>query len=209
MSSELGLKKKIIKEAANLLYLGIEKEYKQAKIKAAKTFGTRMLPSNIEIALELDRMSEEREGEERKKHLIEMRSEALKIMKALNGFYPILVGSVWRGTINHNSDIDILIYYDDPLKIETILKEQGYYIFQSKRVKITKRGINKSVYHIYLQTLCNRMIEIVINSTDQQFIEKKCETFGDVIVGLNIRTLEKVLKENPSKKFIPNKSIII
>ena len=60
MSFEPRLKKKISKEAATLLYLGIEKEYKQAKVKAAKTFGIRKLPSNLEIALELDKISEEK-----------------------------------------------------------------------------------------------------------------------------------------------------
>ena len=70
MIGEPRLKKKVAIEAAILLYYGIEKEYKQAKIKAAKTFGARRLPSNLEIALELDKISQEREGEKRKNHLI-------------------------------------------------------------------------------------------------------------------------------------------
>jgi predicted nucleotidyltransferase len=203
LSFEPSLKKKIVKEAANLLYLGIEKEYKQAKIKAAKTFGTRTLPSNIEIALELDRISEEREGDEREKNLIKMRREALKIMKVLYGFNPILIGSVWRGNINHNSDIDILVYHDDPLKIGDIIENQGIRIFQSKRVSVTKKGINKSAYHIYLKNSYNQIIEIAISNTDQQFITKKCEIFGDKITGLNSKDLEKILEVSPAQKFIP------
>ena len=203
MSFEPSLKKNIVKEAANLLYLGIEKEYKQAKIKAAKTFGTRTLPSNIEIALELDRISEEREGDEREKNLIKMRRDALKIMKVLDGFNPILTGSVWRGTINHNSDIDILVYHDDPLIIGDIIEKQGYHIFQSKRVSVTKKGINKSIYHIYLKNSYNQIIEIAISNSDQQYIAKKCEIFGDIITGLNSKDLEKILKVNPAQKFIP------
>lgn len=204
MSFEPSLKKKIVKEAANLLYIGIEKEYKQAKIKAAKTFRSRTLPSNLEIALELDRISEEREGKERKRALIKMRRDALKIMKDLSRFNPILIGSVWRGTINYNSDIDILIYHEDPIKIENIIKNQGYHIFQSKRATVTKKGINKSSYHIYLKNLDKRIIEITIKNTDEQFIIKKCETFGDRIIGVDIKNLEKILEKNPVKKFIPN-----
>ena len=83
MSFEPDLRKKIVREAATLLYLGIEKEYKQAKKKAAKTFGSRSLPSNIEIALELDIISEEREGENRNTNLVKMRKESLRIMKIL------------------------------------------------------------------------------------------------------------------------------
>jgi predicted nucleotidyltransferase len=203
LSFEPSLKKKIVKEAANLLYVGIEKEYKQAKIKAAKTFRSRTLPTNHAIALELDRISEEREGTERQRNLIKMRRAALKIMKVLRKFNPILIGSVWRGTSNHNSDIDILVYYEDPLKIENIIEKQGYHIFQSKRVSVTKKGINKSAYHIYVKNSNNRIIEIVNNNADEQFIVKKCESFGDKITGLDIKYLEKILKENPAQKFIP------
>ena len=203
MSFDPNLKKKIIKEAATLLYLGIEKEYKQAKIKAAKTFGARTLPSNLEIALELDKITEEREGKERKKNLINMRKEALRVMKVLRGFNPILTGSVWRGTINHNSDIDILVYNDNPLEILDILEKQGFLILQAKRVSVTKKGLNKSSYHIYLKSENRRIIEITIRNLDQKFSARKCEVFGDKIVGLRIKDLEKIIEENPTEKFIP------
>lgn len=204
MSFEFSLKKKIVKEAANLLYLGIEKEYKQAKIKAAKTFGAKMLPSNLEIALELDKISEDREGKERKKNLIEMRKDALRVMKILGGFNPILTGSVWRGTINHNSDIDILVYHDNSLEILDILEKQGFLISHAKRVSVTKKGINKSSYHVYLKNENRRIIEITIRNLDQQFSVRKCEVFGDNIVGLKSKGLEKIIEENPTKKFIPS-----
>jgi predicted nucleotidyltransferase len=204
LSFEFSLKKKIVKEAANLLYLGIEKEYKQAKIKAAKTFGAKMLPSNLEIALELDKISEDREGKERKKNLIEMRKDALRVMKILGGFNPILTGSVWRGTINHNSDIDILVYHDNSLEILDILEKQGFLISHAKRVSVTKKGINKSSYHVYLKNENRRIIEITIRNLDQQFSVRKCEVFGDNIVGLKSKGLEKIIEENPTKKFIPS-----
>ena len=67
----------------------------------------------------------------------------------------------------------------------------------------TKKGINKSIYHIYLKNSYNQIIEIAISNTDQQFITKKCEIFGDKITGLNSKDLEKILKVNPAQKFIP------
>ena len=91
------LKCKVAREAATLLYFGAEKEYKQAKEKAAQTLGTHFLPSNLEVALELDKIAEENEGENRKERLIQMRKEALKIMKLLDAYCPVLIGSVWRG----------------------------------------------------------------------------------------------------------------
>ena len=104
------LKRRVAREAATLLYTSQEKEYKQAKMRAAETLGIRVLPSNFEVAMELDRIAEEMEGASRKAMLLQMRKEALQIMRRLEGFHPRLVGSVWRGTAHHNSDIDILTF---------------------------------------------------------------------------------------------------
>ena len=98
MNADSDLRGKIAKEAATLLYFGAEKEYKQAKLKAAKTIGTHFLPTNLEVAVELDKIAEAHEGPARKERLIQMRQEALKIMKTLKEYSPILIGSVWRGT---------------------------------------------------------------------------------------------------------------
>jgi predicted nucleotidyltransferase len=203
LSFDPDLKQKIAKEAATLLYLGIEKEYKQAKVKAAKTFRSRILPSNREIAIELDMISEEREGVGRKKNLVKMRIIALEIMKTLRVFNPLLIGSVWRGTIHHSSDIDILVYHDRPMEILTILKKQGFQILKTKRVTVTKKGKPKKSYHIYLKNLNKQIIEITIRNLDQQSKMKKCEIFGDKITGLKVKDLEKILKETPTEKFIP------
>jgi len=39
----MGIRRKIAREAATLLYKGIEKEYMQAKLKAAETLGVYLL----------------------------------------------------------------------------------------------------------------------------------------------------------------------
>jgi len=131
LTTDFDLKYRVAREAATLLYFGAEKEYKQAKARAAKTLGTHFLPSNLEVALELDKIAEENEGLKRKERLIQMRKEALKIMELLDAYCPILIGSVWRGTIRQGSDIDIAVYADEPKEIVNILNAQG--------VKISKR----------------------------------------------------------------------
>jgi len=83
------LKSRVAREAATLLYFGVEKEYKQAKIRAARTLGIHFLPSNLEVALELDKIAEENEGENRKERLIQMREEALQVMKLLDAYCPL------------------------------------------------------------------------------------------------------------------------
>ena len=57
MTENFDLKQRVAREAANLLYFGAEKEYKQAKNKAAQILGTNFLPSNLEVAVELDKIA--------------------------------------------------------------------------------------------------------------------------------------------------------
>jgi len=48
----------VAKEAARLLYLGFVNEYKDAKERASESLGIGALPSNIEIAYEVDKLSD-------------------------------------------------------------------------------------------------------------------------------------------------------
>jgi predicted nucleotidyltransferase len=196
------LKCKIAREAATLLYFGLEKEYKQAKLKAAKTFGVHFLPTNLQVALELDRIAEENEGLARKERLIQMRTEALKTMKILEAYSPLLVGSVWRGTIRQGSDIDIALYHDSPGEIVNLLKANGFEVSKTEWITVTKRGKTEISFHIYTETLGKQRIEIVFRGSEEMHRKRKCEIFGDEIKGLNIKELEKILKKNPAQKFI-------
>jgi predicted nucleotidyltransferase len=197
------LRRKIAREAAALLYFGVEKEYKQAKLKAAKTFGVHFLPANFEVALELDKIAEENEGPPRKERLIQMRKEALKTMKTLEAYGPLLIGSVWRGTIRQGSDIDITLYHDLPGEIVNLLKANGFKISKTEWVTVTKRGKAESSFHIYMENSGKQRIEIVVRGSEEAGRKRKCEVFGDEIKGLNIQQLEKLLKENPLQQFIP------
>jgi predicted nucleotidyltransferase len=197
------LRCKIAREAAALLYFGAEKEYKQAKLKAARTLGSHFLPTNLEVALELDSIAEETEGAARKERLIQMRLEALKIMKILEAHKPLLIGSVWRGTIRRGSDIDIAVYHDSPSEIANLLKAKGVDVSKTEWTTVTKKGKTESSFHIYTETLEKQRIEIVVRSSEETSRKRKCEIFGDEIKGLSPRELEKLLKENPTQKFIP------
>ena len=198
------LKKKVAREAAALLYFNIEKEYKQAKIKAAKTLGAKFLPTNLEVAIELDKIAEENEGSTRHKSLIKKRQEALKTMNLLKPYNPVLIGSVWRGTARRESDIDIVVYCDEPDEILKILKQrQDLKILQIEKMSVIKRGQKKISRHIHLESQTNERIEIIVRSSEEAFQEKICEIYGDEITGLNIQELEKVLKENPTQRFLP------
>ncbi|HEX7482408.1 MAG TPA: nucleotidyltransferase domain-containing protein [Candidatus Bathyarchaeia archaeon] len=204
MPNNFDLKQRVAREAATLLYFGAEKEYKQAKDKAAKTFGVHFLPSNLEVALELDKIAEENEGPKRKERLIQMRKEALAIMRLLGGFCPVLIGSVWRGTIKQGSDIDIAVYADNSEKILTVLKAGGVKILKTGWTTVNKLGATLESFHIYAETQAKHGLEIVARSREEAGKKRKCETFGDELKGLNINELEKVLDSNPTQQFIPS-----
>jgi predicted nucleotidyltransferase len=202
-TNHVDLRCKIAKEAAVLLYFGAEKEYKQAKLKAAKTLGSHFLPTNREVALELDKIAEENEGPARKERLVQMRTDALKAMKILEAYSPLLIGSVWRGTIRRGSDIDIALYHDSPSEIVNLLKANGFDVSKTEWVTVTKKGKTEISFHIYMETSEKQRIEIVVRSSEEASRKRKCEIFGDEIRGLNIRELEKLLKENPARQFVP------
>ena len=200
----LKLRKRIAREAASLLYFGVEKEYKQAKLKAAKTVKSKFLPTNLEVALELDKIAEENEGSARKERLIQMRKEALKLMKILKAYKPLLIGSVWRGTICHDSDVDIVVYHDEPEDILKILKQNDLKIMQAEWVAVTKKGKRKGSFHVYAELPIKEKAEIKIVQSLEAFMKEKCEIYGDEITGLSVQKLEKLLKENPTQRFVPS-----
>ena len=203
MTDDFDLKRRVAREAATLLYFGAEKEYKQAKKKAAQAFGVHFLPSNIDIALELDKIAEENEGEKRKERLIQMRKEALEVMHLIGGFCPILIGSVWRGTIKQGSDIDIAVYADVPEEIVRILKAGGVRVLKTAWTTVNKSGVTLDSFHIYAETAAKHGLEIVVRSQEEAGKRRKCETFGDELKGLKIKELEKVLAINSTQRFIP------
>jgi len=203
LSSDSDLKRRVAREAATLLYFGAEKEYKQAKDKAAQTMGTHFLPSNLEVALELDKVAEENEGEKRLERLVEMRREALQTMQLLSAFCPVLIGSVWRGTIKQGSDIDIAVYTDEPQQLLNVLKAGGIKISRTSWTTINKHGVTMPSFHIYAETQAKHGLEITARGLEEAGKKRKCETFGDEMKGLTIKALEKLLSSNPTQQFVP------
>jgi len=194
---------RVAREAALLLYTSQEKEYKQAKQRATETLGVRVLPSNFEVAEELDRIAEEREGASRREMLLRMRREAHKIMEILREFNPRLVGSVWRGTARKNSDIDILTFSQDQLQVLEQLQEHNFVAESSEWRSVTKEGRKEASFHIHILLSSGDGVEVVVRSPYCLGQPERCETYGDVKTGLNRNQLTKVLKENPLQKFVP------
>ncbi|MFB0567095.1 MAG: hypothetical protein ACETVM_00715, partial [Candidatus Bathyarchaeia archaeon] len=197
------LKRRVAREAALLLYTSQEKEYKQAKKRAAENLGARILPSNLEVARELDAIAEEREGASRQERLSQMRKEALQIIQILEDFNPRLMGSVWRGAINKNSDIDIVAFASTPNAVLTRLQKGSFSIVKTEWSSVTKEGRKETSFHIYLTLPSGNEAEVVVRSAEKMNRYEKCEIYGDMVTGLNGRQLAKVLRENPLARFVP------
>ncbi len=197
------LRSRVAQEAALLLYTSQEKEYKQAKKRAAETLGARIFPSNREIAEELDQIAEDREGPQRRERLLRMRKEAKEIMEFLKDFNPRLVGSVWRGTARQGSDIDVITFSQDHLQVLRQLQRHHFDISRSERFSVTKEGEKESSFHIYIIFESGDEAEVVVRSLTSLGKQEMCETYGDVKMGLSLNQLAKVLEENPLQKFAP------
>ncbi len=200
----LNLRKRVAREAAILLYESQEKEYKQAKKSAAKTLRARILPSNLEVAKELDEIAAEKEGVSRHKLLIRLRKEALEIMEALKGFDPRLVGSVWRGTAYRDSDIDILAFSFDVRHVLDVLRESGFKIASSGWRSVTKKGRKRSSFHVHLVLSSDDEAEVVVRHPDRIGQFEQCEIYGDAATGLDYSELEEVLEKRPLQRFMPS-----
>ncbi|MEM2479273.1 MAG: nucleotidyltransferase domain-containing protein [Candidatus Bathyarchaeia archaeon] len=199
------MRRKVAQEAAFLLYTMQEKEFKQAKEKAASALGLRVLPTNLEVAEELDRIADEYEGEERKNRLIRMREEALKIMECLKAFYPRLIGSVWRGTANKNSDIDIVLFTSDKNSVIEALTNMGFKITGIETTSTGKDGCGEAT-HIFLELQSGDKAELIVRRPEDMYINEYCDIYGDLKRGLTFSQLKKVLEKDPLKKFVPRRA---
>jgi len=197
------LKQRVAREAAVLLYTSQEKEYKQAKQRAAQNLAARVLPSNSEVAQELDKLADEMEGSARQERLLQMRREALQIMKALRDFHPRLIGSVWRGTAHKDSDIDIVTFSSQPKNIQQKLEHEGFEATKTEWQSAPKLDKREKSFHIYLKLPSGNEAEVVVRILERKNQKERCEIYGDTVTGLNLRQLERLLEENPLQKFTP------
>ena len=197
------LRKRVAREAAFLIYTSQEKEYKQAKRKAAEILGARILPSNREVADELDAIADEIEGEARLKRLLRMRREALEIMQYLKDYNPRLIGSVWRGTAHKNSDIDITVFSHDPKDVLKRIVERRFKVVKVEEDVIAEGEDKRSTFHIHIILPSGDEAEIVVRDPKDMMRDEICEIYGDVIRGLSLNELRKILESDPYRRFVP------
>jgi len=198
-------RRRVAREAARLLYTGTAEEYKQAKEEAARSLGVKAMPSNYEVAVELDHRAEEVEGEERRRLLLKLRHVALKIMRLLREFDPLLVGSVWRGTARKGSDVDISIYTSQPDEAVARLRAADLSIKDIEEMVVTKTGQPKRSLHISVVLGDGDEAEVVVRPPEEKGEIERCEIYGDPKKGLSLTELEKLMRVDPLRKFVPQR----
>jgi predicted nucleotidyltransferase len=194
---------KVAREAALLLYYGLASEFKQAKERAAKALGAKVLPSNFEVAVEFDRLADEIEGPARRDLIVQMRQEALGMMEFLQEFHPKLVGSVWRGTACRGSDIDVITYSTDPEAVMATLLKSGFKIIRTEWRLKTEKGVTKTYFHIFISLPSGNTAEVTVRSPEDLEIVEKCDIYDDLITGLRLHQLREILSTDPLRKFVP------
>lgn len=204
-SIRMSTRQDVAREAARILYDRTVKEYKDAKEMAASSLGSESLPSNFEVAVELERLTEELEGSERLTRLIEMRKIALELMEGLREFNPVLIGSVWRGTIRKGSDIDIVVYHEDPKHMEDRISAV-YPVSGREQKTFTLNGLPRSSVHILFKEKGNEGEVVVRPPNDRDaYRDERCETYGDLKKGVSLVELERLMNTDPLRRFIPRR----
>jgi len=195
----------VAREAARLLYTGASEEYLHAKERAARSLGVETMPSNHEVAIELDILADEIEGKTRAEFIIKMRDLALGLMRVLSDVRPVLRGSVWRGTARKGSDIDIDVYSNDPVEVKRLMEDSGYTVTGFKeKVAVSGRVMSRSI-HIQVRLEDDIEGEVVVRPVGEHGLEVRCEVYGDVKKGLRLPELEKLMNTDSLRKFVPRR----
>jgi hypothetical protein len=96
------------------------------------------------------------------------------------------------------------LYSDDSEEIVACLKANEIKISKTERMTLAKHGKIEASFHIHAETSNKLNVEISVRNSEEEGRKRQCETFGDEIKGLKIRELEKLLKSNPTRRFIPS-----
>ena len=105
--------------------------------RTAEELATRRRATFDEIREQIQALANLYEGrDKRSEHILDMRLEALRMMRLLSAFRPRLIGSVLTGHVRKGSDIDLHVFTDHPSAVTTVLEDQNLpHTVEHKRVR--------------------------------------------------------------------------
>jgi len=187
------LRRQIVFEAARLMYSRHETEYYRAKMKAARKvchgwIKPSDLPSNQEIRSEVQRFAVLYEGDQRDDRLLEMRIEALRIMRLLKSWRPRLIGSTLTGFVRQGSDIDIHVFTSSLEAVTGVLDQEGMtYDVERKFV----RRWNRQFVHVHIQD--RFPVELTLYPPAESHVVQRSSITGKSMERASVAELEKLL----------------
>eukprot|EP00913_Durusdinium_trenchii_P008962 g8428.t1 len=191
------LRRRIVFEAARLMYSRQESEYYRAKMKAAKRICRGWvkpsdLPSNAEIRDEILRFAHTYEGDTRFEKLRDMRLEALRVMRILSHCKPRLIGSTLTGHVRQGSDIDIHVFAATAETVTAALDAEGM-VYDVQRKRVRKHGEERLFTHVHIQD--QFPIELTIYPPDKTSYVFKSSITGKAIERAGLTELELFLQQ--------------
>src|SRR6185295_3989267 len=131
------------------------------------------------------------EGENRTRHLREMRLEALRLMRILRPFRPRLIGSVMTGHVRKGSDIDIHLFTDSVGLVTEMLEQEGMQ-YDLERKQIVKHNEARIFTHIHIIDRFN--FELTVYPEDKAHYVFRSSITGKAIERASIAELEEFLQ---------------
>lgn len=191
------LRRRILFEAARLMYSRQETEYYRAKMKAAKRLCRGWvkptdLPSNAEIRDEILRFAHTYEGDSRFEKLRDMRLDALRVMRILEHCKPRLIGSTLTGHIRQGSDIDIHVFAATAETVTAALDNVGM-VYDVERKRVRKHGEERLFTHVHIQD--RFPIELTVYPPDKTSYVFKSSITGKAIESARLGELEQFMRE--------------
>ncbi|QDU93424.1 HD domain-containing protein [Lignipirellula cremea] len=190
------LRRQIAWDAARLMYERYESEYFRAKLKAARRICRGWvkpadLPSNAEIRDLIQSFARMHEGDARVENLLEMRLEALRLMRVLERFRPRLIGSVLTGHVRRGSDIDLHLFSDSVEPIGAALEQEGL-LYEVERKQVQKNGEQRVFTHIHVRD--RFPFELTVYASNKAHFVFKSSITGKAIERASINELEQFLE---------------
>jgi hypothetical protein len=185
-------------EAARLMYEDGVREYRDAKRKAAKRFGSEKalslgshLPTNAEIHEEFARLLSAREDDLLPERLLRLRLAALAYLEFFAEFSPCLVGSVLSGAVTSQSDIDIHLFAASVEEVENLLELHGIN-FETEMVSIRKGGKITDYTHIYLDE-AGIVVECSVYPVEEKHTRTISSITGKPMERASLKQLKKIM----------------
>ena len=125
-------------------------------------------------------------------------------MKTLTVYCPVLIGSVWRGTIRRGSDIDIEVFHDDSRRSCQSAWGCGLENSRTEQMTVTEHGKTGTSLHIHGESTQQNIPWKSLFELEKKKAEGASVTLtGTKSKALTIQELEKLIVENSSKQFLP------